>query len=117
MKPILYWYPEVHLGEDVLEDSVVVRQHGSIIPYRLEREPYEVKVNTEISSFHLIFGHQVNGMFLCIPDQNIGCGLSELSDRDRNLDSLLKTDRLNYTDSTAIVWALYSINSLLRFIH
>lgn len=117
MEPIQYWYPVVYLDENDYEDSVVVRQHGSIIPYRLDREPYEAKVNAGASSFHLIFGHQVSGMFLCIPDWNIGCEFSELSDRDQNLDSLLKTDRLDYEDSTAIVWALYSINSLLRFLH
>ena len=117
MEPILYWYPVVYLDEDDPEDNVVVQKHGSIIPCRLENEPYEAKVITEEDSFHLIFGHQVSGMFLCIPDWNIGCELTELSDRAGNLDSLLKTDRLDYEDSTAIVWALYSICSLLRFLH
>ena len=117
MQPILYWYPVVYLDEDDPEDNVVVRAQGSIIPYRLDSEPYEAMVNAGKCSFHLIFGHQVSGMFLCIPDWNIGCGLSDLSDREWNLTALLKTDRLDYEDSTAIVWALYSISSLLRFLH
>ena len=102
MEPIQYWYPVVYLDENDYEDSVVVRQHGSIIPYRLDKEPYEAKVYAGASSFHLIFGHQVSGMFLCIPDWNIGCEFSELSDRDQNLDSLVKSDRLDYEDSILV---------------
>lgn len=117
MEPIQYWYPVVYLDEDDPEDTVVVQKHGSILPYRLDSEPYEARITTDESSFHLIFGHKASGMFLCIPDWNIGCDLSELSDRDWNLNSLLSTDRLDYEDSTAIVWALYSISSLLRFLH
>ena len=117
MEPIRYWYPVVYLDEDDPEDNVVVQKHGSIIPYQLGREPYEVMVNADEYTYHLIFGHKTDGMFLCIPDWKIGCELAALSDRDGNMHSLLKTDRLDYEDSTAIVWALYSIGSLLRFLH
>lgn len=117
MKPILYWYPVVYLDEDDPEDSVVVRDSGKIIPLQLSQEPYEVNVEARGSSFHMIFGSQINGMFLCIPNWNIGCELSRLSDRDWNMNSLLKTDSLDYEEATAIIWALYSIGDLLRLIH
>ena len=117
MEPILYWYPIVYLDQDYPEDSVIVQGRGRIISYQLDHEPYEADVDAGGYSFHLIFGHQTSGMFLCMPDQGVGCQLSELSDRDYNMNSLLKTDRADYEDTTAIVWALYNIGSLLRFIH
>ena len=117
MEPILYWYPVVYLDEDDPEESVVERKQGKIIPYRLDHEPYEVSIESGEYSFYLIFGHKENGMFLCIPDWKVGCELSELSNRDENMDFLLNIDCLDYEDSTAIVWALYCIGSLLRFIH
>ena len=117
MGPIQYWYPVVYLDDDDPEDSIVVRDKGKIIPLRLHQEPYEVNVEARGSSFHLIFGSQVNGMFLCIPNWNIGCDLSRLSDRDWNMDSLLKTECLDYEETTAIIWALSSIGELLRFIY
>lgn len=117
MGPILYWYPVVYLDEDDPEDYVVVREQGRIIPSQLNREPYEANVEARGYSFRLIFGKQTNGMFLCIPDWNTGCNLSELTDYDWNMDSLLKTDRLDYEECTAIAWAISSIGSLLKLLH
>ena len=117
MEPIRYWYPVVYLDEDDPEDTLVVRKQGRILPFRLDREPYEADVEACGSCFHLLFGTQVNGMFLCIPDWHVGCELSDLSDRSWNLDSLLKADRLDYEESTAVVWALSNIGTLFRFLH
>jgi hypothetical protein len=116
MEPILYWYPVDYFDEDESEEPFVKRRQGKIIPYQLKHEPYEVTIENGGYSFHLIFGHKENGMFLCIPDWNIGCELSELTDRDDNMYFLLNTDFLSYDNSIAIVWALYSIGNLLRFI-
>lgn len=117
MDQILYWFPIAYLDEDDPEDKVVIREQGKITPYRLDSEPYEMSIDAQGCRFHLVFGHKVNGMYLCIPDWNVGCELSELSDWEKNLDYLLKTDQLDYEDSTAVAWALYSIGNLLRFIH
>ena len=117
MDQILYWFPVVHLDEDNPEENVVEREQGCILPYRLDSEPYEMSIKARGCRYHLVFGHKASGMYLCIPDWNVGCELSELSDREENMHYLLKTDRLDYEDSTAIAWALYSIGSLLRFIH
>ena len=38
-----------------------------IHPIQLHAQPYEVKLNLNGNSYHLIFGRQVNGWFLCIP--------------------------------------------------
>lgn len=117
MEPILFWYPIVYLDEKDPADHVVYRDSGKITPLQLSREPYEVIVNARGSSFHLIFGKQVNGMFLCIPNWNIGCELSNLFDRDWNMNSLLNTEGLDYEETTAIIWALYNIGNLLRLLH
>ena len=117
MGPIQYWFPMVYLDEDDPEESVVVQEQGRIIPYRLDSEPYETGVEARGYRYHLIFGHQIKGMFLCIPDRDIGCGLPDLTDREQIMDALLKTDRMDYEDSIVVTWALVSIGSLLRFIH
>ena len=117
MEPIMYWYPVVYLDEDDPEDNVVVREGGKIIPIQLSQEPYEVNVEARGWSFHVIFGSQMNGMFLCIPNWNVGCELSSLSDRNWNMASLRRTESLDYEETTAIVWALYSIGDLLRLLH
>ena len=117
MKQIRYWFPVVYLDEGDPEDSVVVQEEGKILPWQLDSEPYEMSVKARGHRYHLVFGHKVSGMYLCIPDRNIGCELSNLSDWDENMDCLLKTDQLDYEESTAIAWALFSIGSLLRLLH
>ena len=72
MEPILYWFPVSYLNGEEPYGSVVVRKSGRIIPLQLKKEPYEVDVEAGGASFHLIFGHKTNGMFLCVPDRNIG---------------------------------------------
>lgn len=117
MDPILYWYPVDCLGKDEYGDDIVVREKGKITPYRLSEEPYEMKVETRGFSFHLIFGKQVNGMFLCIPNWNVGCDLASLSDRCWNMNSIMEAGRFDYEKSIAIVWALSSIGDLLKLLH
>lgn len=114
MEPILYWYPVVYLDKDYPEDSVVEHEYGKIIPYRLKENTYEAAVKARGCSFHMIFGDKINGMFLCIPNWNIGCELSSLSDQSWNLHSLLMTGRIDYEECTAIVWALSSIADMIK---
>ncbi len=117
MEPILYWYPFEYFHENDYENKVVVRRKSIIIPFQLNKEPYEISVKVGESCFHMIFGNLMNGMFLCIPDLNIVCELCSLSNRKQNMDILLNTDRIDYEDTTAITWALYNIGNLLRFYH
>ena len=117
MKPILYWYPMDYPDEDEPNGKLLVREQGRIIPHQLNRELCDITVEARGFSFHLIFGNKVNGKFLCIPNWNVGCELSELRDRKWNTESLLKTESLAYGECTAIAWALYSIGDLMRFIH
>ena len=116
-EPILFWYPVVYPDEDYPEETVVEQECGRIIPYHLTEEPAEVDVEARGCSFHLIFGRKTNGMFLCIPNRSIGIELSSLSDRGLIMDSLISTDRIDYEESTAIVWALSGIADLFRLLH
>ena len=59
-----------------------------IHPIQLHAQPYEVKLNLNGYSYHLIFGRQINGWFLCIPNHRIGVELAHPSDRFWNQGSL-----------------------------
>ena len=59
-----------------------------IHPIQLHAQPYEVKLYLKGGSYHLIFGRQINGWFLCIPNHRIGVELAHPSDRFWNKDSL-----------------------------
>lgn len=111
---IPYQYPVVYLDEDDPEDTVILQEEGYIIPIQIKKEPYECTVEARGYSYHLLFGSQINGNFLCIPNWNIGCELASLDDKEWNLHSLLNTDRLNYEDSTAIISALAIMRGLIN---
>ena len=70
-----YEYPVVYFYSEDPEDSEVIQKQGQIEPIRLETEPYEAVVSAEGYSFHILFGSQCNGNFLCIPDWHTGCEL------------------------------------------
>jgi len=111
---IPYQYPVAYLDEDDPEDAVTLQEEGYIIPIRIDKEPYECTVEARGYSYHLLFGSQINGNFLCIPNWNIGCELASLDDKGWNLHSLLSTDRLDYEDSTAIISALAIMQGLVN---
>ena len=111
---IPFEFPVVWLDSDDPELSDISYRKGEIIPVRLDREPYEADLEARGFSFHLIFGSQVNGNFLCIPNWQFGCELAELSDRSWNMDSILHADSfLEYEDATAVAWALSVLSSYL----
>ena len=51
-------------------------------------QTYEADLNTNGNSYHLIFGRQINGWFLCIPNHQIGIELAHPSDQFWNRESL-----------------------------
>ena len=111
---IPYQFPVVYLDEDDYEDTVVTQENGHIYPIHLDKEPYEATVEAHGYSFHVIFGTQAYGNFLCIPNWNLGCELASLDNKDWNLDSLLNTDALDYESCTAIIWALCVMNDVIN---
>lgn len=111
---IPYQYPIVYLDDDDFEYSVIECEEGYIHPIQIAKEPYECTVEARGYSFHLLFGSQINGNFLCIPDWSIGCELASLDDQGWNLHSLLQTERLDYEESTAIIFALAIISGIIQ---
>ena len=72
---LTYQYPVVYFYGDDEEDSEIIRKEGQIEPLKTDKEPYEAIVSAEGYSFHILFGSQVSGMFLCIPGWHMGCEL------------------------------------------
>jgi hypothetical protein len=106
-----YVYPVVYFHGDDYEDSEVIMQNAEIRPIRLDRQPYEATVNANGFSFHIIFGEQCNGHYLCIPNWHTGCELAALNDISWNLHSLSHNEEaLSYEDSTAVIYALYELS-------
>lgn len=89
------------------------RKEGRIFPIRFDREPYECSIMACGHSYHLIFGSQANGHFLCIPDWHTGCELASYDDSIWNINSLMMTDRFSYDAASAIIAALSTVNELL----
>lgn len=111
MSPIRFWYP-VPCEDD--QESGALHKEGRIRVVNLHHEPYEVHLNTNGYSFHLIFGSQENGHFLCIPDWNVGCELGPYDDRFWNTSSILHTGQIGHDEAYAIGNALDLMKILLN---
>ena len=72
---------------------------------------YEAIVEGRGSSFHLIAGPQINGMFLCIPNWDVGCELSDLSDIFWNSEQLRR--HLNLFDTHTVAAGLSFIDEMV----
>ena len=66
----------------------VQKLQGTIIPINLYESPYEATLEIDGLSYHIIFGHQINGWFLCIPNWKIGVEMAHPSDTFWNRESL-----------------------------
>lgn len=90
------------------------QKKGRISPVQLEQEPFEAFVEANGYSFHLLFGSQCNGNFLCIPNWRIGCELSHLSDTFWNEESIGHDKSLGQDSAAAIAYALKELDQLIR---
>lgn len=113
MEKIVFEYPYFVFKEEDPEDSVIIKKEASIRPINLSHEPYDVILNDGENSFHLIFGKQINGRFLCIPNWFIGCELASYDDVHWNEESLSEATEfsrtINYNDVSAICYALKTL--------
>lgn len=82
---------------------------------QIETEPYEMFVNSQGLSFHLIFGSQEYGYFLCIPNWGVGCELADYSDIFWNAESIMKsTESISYDNAMAIVRGIsFAVSKLI----
>ena len=106
-----YWFT---IADDNAVDDEIQQHHGKIRVINIEHEPYDVIINALGYSFHLIFGSQINGKFLCIPDWNMGFELGPYDETLWNLTSLLSADKMSYEHATAIVNALSLLKRFLK---
>lgn len=112
---IQFQYPVVSFESDDPEDTEIFYYTGRIRPICLDKEPYEMTLDARGCSFHLIFGSQINGNFLCIPNWQFGCELADYNNRSWNMDSILHEDsQLDYEDATAIVWGLSLVSDYIE---
>lgn len=118
MEKIQFDYPFFIFNEEDPEDSALIQKQASIRPVNLLREPYDVFLNDGANCFHLIFGKQINGRFLCIPNWFIGCELSLYDDVQWNETSLSEaaecTGKMDYNDISAICYAIKALQPYLR---
>lgn len=112
---INYKYPFVGSHPHSTEPSEHIYCEGKIIPIQFEHEPYEMTVDAEGCSYHFIFGSQINGNFLCIPNWQFGCELAKLDNVSWNFDSItFQNSHFESQDATAIAWALAAASDLIN---
>lgn len=110
-----YKYPVSKSYDDDTGEPVYVMREGEIEPLRLEREPYEVVLEANGYSFHLLFGPQRSGNFLCIPDWQIGCELSHLDDVFWNKESIRRSaNDIGDEEAAAIAHAIKELDEVIR---
>lgn len=118
MEKILFEYPYFIFKEEDPESSVLIQRQASIRPVNLSHEPYDAFLDDGENCFHLIFGRQINGRFLCIPNWFIGCELAAYDDIQWNEWSLLEAadynGKIDYNDSSAICYALKTLQPHLK---
>lgn len=114
MEKLLFEYPYFIFKEEDPEDSILIQKQASIHPVNLAHEPYDVFLDDNEHCFHLIFGKQSNGRFLCIPNYFIGCELSSYDDVQWNEASLSEAadynGRIDYNDISAICYAIKALH-------
>ena len=110
---ITYTYPVESCSPG--DKPAIIRKNGRIRPIQIEREPYEADVSADGYSFHLLFGSQCNGYFLCIPNWHTGCELAWFTDIFWNLESMSGNGSpLSYEHATAIAYALNELGQLIQ---
>ena len=115
MNQIFYNFPVTYPSNDYSSNSEVKMLEGNIEPINLSTEPYEMNINALGWSYHVIFGSQINGHFLCIPNWDIGCELAAYDDISWNLNSLLKENsKINYQGASAVLYALKYFKTYLH---
>ena len=115
MNPIFYNFPLIYSVDDSSDNTEVKILEGTIEPIKLSTEPYEMNINALGWSYHVIFGSQINGHFLCIPNWDIGCELAAYDDITWNMNSLLKENsKINYQGASAVLYALKYFKTYLH---
>lgn len=84
-----------------------------IRPIQLHTQPYEASLYLNGNSYHLIFGRQINGWFLCIPNRHIGTELAHPSDTFWNQKSL-ESSGMSAREASSIATALKDLMQYIK---
>ena len=71
--------------------------------------PYEFSVKARGSSFQVILGSYEHGIYICIPNYNVGCDFTDITDSFCNMDRLCSAG-LSMVDAISITDALRAID-------
>lgn len=112
--PMQFWYPVIFYTDEPFDEPRVKRLQGNIYAINICKEPYEVDVETNGYSYHLIFGRQTNGYFLCIPNWKMGCELASYNDKYWNTESILKAGQISREAAYAISNAIDLLAFMLK---
>ena len=113
MSDIQFWYPVAAEKNPGNNERKIQRKQGFIWLFNVKTEPYEVNIDADGYTFHVIFGRHSKGHFLCIPDRNVGCEILSYKDRYWNIGAIYDTGQLRYEGACAIGNALQLIELLL----
>ncbi|MFW5669856.1 MAG: DUF6618 family protein [Acetivibrio ethanolgignens] len=83
---------------------------GKIHLLRREGNSYELEINGRGTYFHAIVGRHRSGHFICIPNHDVGCELSDYSDVFWNRERL--SGQLKNTDAVTVACALQHLKEL-----
>ena len=85
---------------------------GKIIPVSLSEQPYEMILEIDGYSYHMIFGRQTNGWFICVPNWDIGTELSYPTDTFWNYERMCRAG-IKKKDAYFLSTALYEVSEYL----
>lgn len=84
--------------------------NGNIRLLRRGINSCELEINGRGSYFHAIVGRHSYGNFICIPNHNVGCELSDYSDVFWNKERL--SEQLRKVDAVTVACALQYVKEL-----
>lgn len=94
----------------VHEDGSTASWKGEIRAAKKQGCLTEAQVTGRGSSFTIILGRYANGNFLCIPEIDVGCPLSDWSDAFWNLERL--SPLMNPVDATTVVYGIRALSEM-----
>lgn len=84
--------------------------NGELVLISKEGNTYELNITGRGSHFHIIVGKHQYGNYLCIPNHDIGCELSDFGDLFWNTEQL--TRHLQKADAITVACGLSHLSEL-----
>jgi hypothetical protein len=84
---------------------------GVISAVKGDRKKCEFEIRSRGHYYHVIVGTHAFGNFVCIPNWNVGCELSDFSDLFWNVERLTKCFRK--TDAITVATAIKNVGNII----